>query len=359
MITLGGVTSLALYQYLDKIKYLENQIRVFASSLANIILKFLMTLTGILVIVLSIAILLIIIAILKFIKNKIKAKLRKKSTINYYKNQTREILVQYADGKIEPKRFIRKMTLLLESISYFSELNFEKNLVSKELFKAEKENILSKHNEDIKLLNLRKAVLLEEIEDQKRAIKNDGEWERKDILKRLDTKNHLVYERKRITKRQCKILLEEGYTQVNEYCVSENKIITVLVRPIGNHSITHTFLVWSTKKLFKKLRITDIKERLTVDADLIFEFNKKKYAIEVECGSLIGKYDQMNGKVGDLNKKYPNRWIFLVSNRDLLKKYKKFGASATRANIKPKLVKMLKIAHPDLVGVKGWLTSES
>lgn len=175
--------------------------------------------------------------------------------------------------------------------------------------------------------------------------KRNEEYDKQEILRRLD-KMGAVYQKKDLTKKEIKVLVENEFRQVNEYDLIEKKRIPVLVKPFHHHSIAHTFLVWSARRLIESFGIEDVREYFTVDADLVFSWKGEEYAIEVECGSLIGKKNQLKEKVGNLNKKYPERWMFIVSHRDLLKKYKKFGKTVTRSKAKEKLKKMLKSAHP-------------
>ena len=51
-------------------------------------------------------------------------------------------------------------------------------------------------------------------------------------------------------------------------------------------------------------------------------------------------------KISYLNKKYPKRWFFIVSNRNLQAKYKKYGISTQRNRVSEILEKMLEKTHP-------------
>ena len=64
----------------------------------------------------------------------------------------------------------------------------------------------------------------------------------------------------------------------------------------------------------------------TVKPDIVFEINKKEYAIEVETGKLL-KYNKkdLHNKIENLNKNYPKRWFFAVTNKNIAHKYKKLG----------------------------------
>jgi len=160
----------------------------------------------------------------------------------------------------------------------------------------------------------------------------------------MNLEENPVFKKSKLNKKQLRILLEEGYKQVNEYCVKEKKVIAVLVKSILNHSSTHTFLVWSAKKVLEEYEeIEEIVDHETRDADLTFKFKNKLYALEIETGTLLRKKKQLNEKIKFLNKKYKNKWIIIVSKRDLVQKYKKFGLCTQRKWVCKNLDKMLEI----------------
>ena len=277
--------------------------------------------------------------ILDFILEKRRFKKSGSYIINYHKNEIEKLSKKYHYNEITSKEYLEKLKGKLKDISNFPELVEEKVFLASKILTFEKDNIEWEHNKRIILLNNEKENLEKEVQLKRY-------YDKEKILRRLDLSKS-VYLRDKLNKKEIRALKEKGYIQVNEYCVLNKSVITVLVKPMGNHSITHTFLVWDIKRLLIELKAENIQEKLTVDADLIFEFNKKRYALEIECGSLLSKPNQMREKITYLDKKYPNRWMFIISHRDLLKKYKKNGPTATRSNVREKLIKLLNIAHPD------------
>ena len=163
----------------------------------------------------------------------------------------------------------------------------------------------------------------------------------------VDTDVHLVDE---LSEYKIEILLERGYRQVNEYDLVEKRVVTALVKPILNHSSTHTFLVWSAMRLLQEFPVTKIEAHLTRDADITFKHHNKIYAIEIETGTLLGKKKQLQEKIAYLNKKYPQRWFFLVSNQNSQSQYNVYGIATRRINVAKRLNKMLKIPYPPKIG---------
>lgn len=150
----------------------------------------------------------------------------------------------------------------------------------------------------------------------------------------------------KLTREEKTMLKRHKHKQINEYCPNQNKILTVFVRPVMGHSATHTFLVWSIKRLLEDFDVTKIEEHDTKDADVTFIHRNKKYAIEIETGTLLKKIRQLKNKTHMLNNKYPKRWFFLVSNRNLQAQYKQYGTVTQRNRVRETIRKMLENTHP-------------
>ena len=220
-----------------------------------------------------------------------------------------------------------------------------KEKIKSKLKRVENRLIELEHNQELERIYQRSNIAKRELEKINKEIdekKEKEEEEKRKIMQRLKIGIRDVFKTKALNPKEIKIAKENGYKQVNEYCVLEKKIINVLVKPVLNHSPTHIFLVWSAIRLLKKLEgVSRIKEHETVDADITFKFKNKTYAIEVEKGSLLRKKDQFSQKIYFLREKYDNRWIVLVSNKNLISKYKKFESISTRKDFEENLIKLL------------------
>lgn len=187
-------------------------------------------------------------------------------------------------------------------------------------------------NEDINDLKTERQKLLREKDVEKREIK-----------KRLDVEKNNVFVRKELNEKEIKVLKEEGFEHANENDIVEQEIITVLVKKILNHSKTHTFLVWSVRQFLEELEgVKNIKEHETKYPDLTFKYKDKEFAMEIETGNLLRKKKQALEKIKFLNRKYGKRWIFVVSNKNLLPAYRKMGLATQRSEVARKLKKWLK-----------------
>lgn len=188
---------------------------------------------------------------------------------------------------------------------------------------------------------LKKEV--EEIQKQKREAQQTEDDKNRKIIDDMETYNNTVFIKSELNNEQIALLKEEDYTPANEYDLLERKVIPVFIEKTMNHSRTHTFLVWSTKRLIeKKFKVENLEYHDTKDADITFKYKNKYYAIEIETGTLLKKNRHIAEKIKFLNRKYPYRWIFLVSNRNLQGKYKKLGITCQRNNTEKTLLKILK-----------------
>ncbi len=275
------------------------------------------------------------------ITNKISQHQQKKEKLQSEKSYVEDFL------RIRSK--LLEMDKLKSKIEEVSNRNFvgkypELNL---KIIEMKKLLVELQHEDELKLISREKMFLEREIEElahEKERLKRSKEAKLRIIRNNLNIDENKVFERYKLSEIEVKILLKEGYKQINEYCVYKQKIIPVLVKSVLNHSATHTFLVWSTQKLLKKYNeITNVIEHETRDADLTFNLNGKKFAIEIETGTLLRKKKQLLEKIKFLDKTYSDRWMIIVSNRNLIKKYNKFGNCTQRKQVCEKLEKMLKI----------------
>ena len=84
------------------------------------------------------------------------------------------------------------------------------------------------------------------------------------------------------------------------------------------------FLVYDIAEFLEKKGV-EVKKFITKKPDIVFELNNKKFAIEVETGTLYKtNKKQLLEKVESLNKEYDS-WFFVLSDKNYMKKYRKLG----------------------------------
>jgi hypothetical protein len=246
----------------------------------------------------------------------------------------------------EMTEYIKTAKEKINLASAYKKLNqYEKPLLEK-LKKAEIILTELEHKQHLDELSEQRTNLeldIKQLEQEKHRRESEEEQNKKAILRNLDSDENNVYKKEHLTEKEFNVLLENGYSQTNEFCVYEKKLITVLIKQILNHSKSHTFLVWSTVRLLESYPdIEGIQVHHTKDADITFKHKRKYYAIEVETGTLLGKTKQAEEKIKYLNRRYEKRWMIIVSNKDLIWKYRKMGFSTQRNEVEKNLEKMLK-----------------
>jgi membrane protein implicated in regulation of membrane protease activity len=216
----------------------------------------------------------------------------------------------------------------------------------------------SKIEKTIKMLEglLEKRILMEE-EYRKREYEKEYEREislqkkriqKSNLWKKLKADDTILFEVNLLKNEEYKILAERGFERINEYDPVRKENVDFLVRRILNHSLRHTVLVERIKTLLESYpEVQKVLTHDTRDADISFLVNYQSYAIEIETGTLLAKKNQITNKVAQLNNKYGfKKWFFVVSHRDLVPKYRKFGLVSTRTGVREMIEKVAKIAHP-------------
>ncbi len=277
----------------------------------------------------------------------------KRRKLRIKKFEESKLIDKFLNAKLD----YSKSSELLELISIIKNTEFLPKL--KEMYnqKIEEkmiyaERLLEKlqHQEEIQELELKKSQLNNNIQyliKQEKEMTQTEEERKEDLKGEMNLEENKVFEESDLTDEKANFLLEEGYEQTNQYSIMEEGNISVYIKPVLNHSKSHMFLVYELKQILEHwYEAENIEEHLTKDADLTFKYNKKIYALEVETGTLLKKKDQARDKVEYLNRKYQNRWMFIVTNRNQVAKYKKLGIVSERKQVTKNLDKMLKLRTP-------------
>lgn len=203
-----------------------------------------------------------------------------------------------------------------------------------------------KHEEEIKSLKKQKDNLnttIKNLIQQEKELAQTDEERKEELKEELKLEENLVFEEFELDEEKIELLIEEGYEQTNQYSIREEENISVYIKSVLNHSKSHIFLVWELKEILEhEYEAYEIREHLTKDADITFKHNKRTYALEVETGTLLKKKEQAKEKIRYLNTKYKNRWMFVVTNRNHLTKYKELGPVTERKQVTKNLDKLLK-----------------
>ena len=264
--------------------------------------------------------------------------------IKKQREEIRKILKKHPHTSEETKKVLEELRQIVatfdqEAIQEFyllSEISSLKSKISEQ--EREEEQLREYHKKE------QLKTEIEEMEERKRELQQTQEDKNRKVIDDMETYNNTVFRKADLNYEQIILLREQDYNPANEYDLLERKIIPVFIEKTMNHSRTHTFLVWSTKRLLeKRFKVESLEYHDTKDADITFKHKNKYYAIEIETGTLLQKNRQLAEKIKFLNRKYPCRWIFLVSNRNLLTQYKKYGITCQRNTTEKTLKKLLAI----------------
>ena len=191
--------------------------------------------------------------------------------------------------------------------------------------------------EEHKLITTNADELNEDKEESKPTIVENG----RNITINVDSSLGF-FKYNNLSKDERDYLLKLGYKESSNKSIITNKKEKYLLRPRSNEGIPHFFLVQDIKRFLEKNKIK-VEIYQTVKPDLVFEINKKKYAIEVESGKLYFKYKKkLMAKIKVLKKTYGKNWFFVVTNRRFTTKYSELGMTYEKRNIIKSLLKVIK-----------------
>jgi hypothetical protein len=172
-------------------------------------------------------------------------------------------------------------------------------------------------------------------ENTKQETKKD---ERTAIDITLDTEKG-YYKASELDMTQQNFLINAGYDYSDNVPIGKSRQERYLVKVNKIEGKTHTFLVHNIKQEIEKYT-KNIEINITEKPDIVFELpNKRKYAIEVETGTMLTNKKQLSRKINDLQLQYKNNWKIVVS--DALKLYK-YQAIINRAIIRNQIPTLIK-----------------
>lgn len=149
------------------------------------------------------------------------------------------------------------------------------------------------------------------------------------------------FHKKNISGDEVDYLLRKNY-QIKKYKnLLSSRMENFLLLPRFNESFTHLFLTKNISEFLEKNGI-ETELYITKKPDIVFKIEGKKYAIEIETGSIFSKIERMKEKL-EVLKNY-DEWFFVVTDRNKVKKYKKYGDAVDKRYVKQRLEKLIKMA---------------
>lgn len=181
-----------------------------------------------------------------------------------------------------------------------------------------------------------KEQFLKEIKDLKKEKKQVSEGEihnpeKEAFLKKYEGCIHV--DASDLEEGEKRWLEEAGFLRTHQWCINKKDSVEFLIKPRHNESLSHAYLASAIFDYVKKLD-ANAKLSTTKTADIIFTSKNNSWAVEIETGKVHEKNKkQLLEKVNVLNEKFPERWFFAVTNKNLLSKYHKLGETIDRSGI--------------------------
>lgn len=136
-------------------------------------------------------------------------------------------------------------------------------------------------------------------------------------------------------------LKDQGYQEVWTRDLN-GKQQPYFFKPFFHESPRHAITVFEIAEYLKKIKCVKVKQYLSRSPDIVFEINKKKYAIEVETGTILKRNrNQIYGKIANLKYYYGRNWFFVVTDRNLVKTYERYGKTCSKRNVLGKIDKIM------------------
>jgi hypothetical protein len=163
------------------------------------------------------------------------------------------------------------------------------------------------------------------------------------------TKHELCIKIKDLNGKEIAYLQKQGYKKYFMKSITSSSKEEYLIKRRKTESPQHIFMIKDIVNYLKNF--TDkISNYETVKPDIVFEINRKEYAIEVETGKILTKNKkQLMQKVNSLNDNYENRWFFVVTDKNLTAQYNKFGKTYDKrylASVINRLVNKKPVVQP-------------
>jgi len=145
----------------------------------------------------------------------------------------------------------------------------------------------------------------------------------KEVKITLDESKRLI-KIKSLSKKDVYYYKFKGFKEYISKSILTNKREKYLVKPRSNEGVQHCFMVYDIANYLKKF--TDkIALYETKKPDIVFKIKNKIYAIEVETGKAFHDKNKFMKKVRLLDQTYRKNWFFVVTDRNLVKGYSKYG----------------------------------
>ena len=151
----------------------------------------------------------------------------------------------------------------------------------------------------------------------------------------------LFYKRKDLSEDEIKYLIRQSYQEFSHHSINSDKEETFILKPRFNESPIHMFFVYDIADYLKRKGI-NVELFTTKMPDIVCEINEKRFAFEIETGTMPESPGRFKIKKSVLDEQNLNGWYFVVTSKHLVKEYKKLGKVLDPRSLKGQLDKIIK-----------------
>ena len=213
------------------------------------------------------------------------------------------------------------------------------------------EILVMEERDATKELQERKEYLIQDIrdlEEEKRKLQltkqEESESEKSQFLK--ENEDQLFHYSESLSEEEKTWLLDDGYKKDHQWDPLYKETKEVFVKQRSNESLSHAYLTgFLYKYLQDELGNNGVSLYQTKLPDVVFDTSGFKWAIEIETGSQYRKNKkELKEKVKLNNKKFNGTWFFVVTNKNMVSKYRQFHDTVDRNTV---LDKIEEIIYPE------------
>ena len=139
----------------------------------------------------------------------------------------------------------------------------------------------------------------------------------------VDLRN-FFYKRKALNEDEVEYLLRQGYQKFSYKSICTQKREEYILKPRFNESLNHMIVIYDLAE-YLDTKFVDYSMFMTRMPDLVLNFKRRKVAFEVETGTVMSNMKKFREKLKLLKKNYGDDWYFIVTNRNKVKQYQKYG----------------------------------
>ena len=346
LVIVGGIL-VAVYPFLIQAKDYVSQKFQEISGVVNNFISYVNAnrVTAFLLVLLGLVAVYFIYKIIKALNNKIEKRKEEARNLKYESKEIEKILKKRLNFDYEELiNFIEQIEDKIGVADTINELSVYLKPLKEKLEKASSFLECLEYEKRVNSLSQKERELNNNLETlEQEMLTSKTQYPENPQPKKTENKireGQKAYLKKELREAELRFLETSGFKEVMQTGISGKKEAYLVIED-KYESPGHIVCIKEIVDYLKQFT-QDIQTYRTVMPDIVFNENGNKYAIEIETGTIIRDKKKMQNKIDLLKKKFGKNWFFFVTNRNLEKKYSKFGETYSKRNIKIKIDKLFR-----------------